>query len=54
MDMSGSLMERHGVKSKGALNPGRGEEESFLSAPTQLSDTCSLMQKTHDSESEAV
>lgn len=54
MDMSGSLMERLGVKSKWALNPGRGEEESLLSAPTQLSDTCSLMQKTHDSESEAV
>lgn len=54
MDMSGSLMERLRVKSKWALNPGRGEEESLLSAPTQLSDTCSLMQKTHDSESEAV
>ncbi len=30
MDMSGSLMEHHGVKSEGALNPGRGKEDSFF------------------------
>lgn len=40
-------MERHGVKSEGALNPGRGEEESFLSAPTQLSDILAPWCKKH-------